>query len=138
MASAWLIRRFIDPDARFAFATDAEAVPRGGIAFDMFDAEFSHHGEHCTFETFCRRFGLDDAAVRHLAAVVHDLDFKDKKFGSPEAGAVGQIIHGMQLACDDDDTLLWQGISLFEALYQSAARKTRTKPTKQGQGRRAT
>ncbi len=125
MASAWLIRRFIDADATFDFVADAQAAPRRAIPFDMFGVEFSHHGDHCTFETLCARFGVHDPAVHHLAAIVHDLDLKDGKFGPPEAPTVGQIIEGMQLACDADEALLAQGISLFEALFRSLERPAR-------------
>jgi len=125
MASAWLIRRFIDPDASFGFVTDPAAVPEGAVAFDMFDGDFTHQGDRCTFETLCERFDVRDAGVAHLAATVHDLDMKDGKFGSPEASTVGEIIDGMQLACDGDESLLAQGIALFEALYQAASRSKR-------------
>ncbi len=120
MASAWLIRRFIDPDARFGFATNREAVTRDAIPFDMFGVELTHRGDHCTFETLCSVFGIDDVAVKRLAAVVHDLDLKDGRFGAPEAATVAVLIEGLQLAYRDDEALLAQGMVLFEALYRSA------------------
>ena len=119
MASAWLIRRFIDREARFGFAADRDAVPRDAIPFDMFGVEFSHHGEHCTFETLSESFEIRDAAVTRVAAIVHDLDLKDSRFGSPEAPAIGAVIDGLQLAHADDDALLAQGMTLFDALYRS-------------------
>lgn len=125
MAAAWLIRRFIDPDAAFSFVDDVKAAPPGSVPFDMFGVDLSHHGEHCTFETLCARFDIRDPAVAHLAGIVHDLDLKDGRFAPPEAPAIGQIIEGMQLACDADDALLAQGVALFEALYQSLARSAR-------------
>jgi hypothetical protein len=125
MSSAWLITRFIDVNARFGFAPDREAVPRDGVAFDMFGVEFSHHGEHCTFETLCARFGIDDAAVMHVAEIVHDLDLKDGRFGPPEAAAIATVIDGLQLAHGDDDTLLAQGMALFDALYRGFAQSMR-------------
>ena len=77
MASAWLIRRFIDPRARFGFAADREAVPEHGVPFDMFGVDFSHQGDGCTFETLCTVFNIQDPAVTRIAAIVHDLDLKD-------------------------------------------------------------
>jgi hypothetical protein len=123
IGSAWLIRRFIDPAARFAFCADAQAVPAGSVSFDMFGGEFTHHGAHCTFETLCERFGIEDHAVGRLAQVVHDVDLKDSLFGAPEAPTVGAAIEGLQLSCADDHVLLEQGIGLFEALYRSFAQQ---------------
>jgi hypothetical protein len=119
MASAWLIRRFIDPEARFGFAADREAVPEDGLPFDMFGVEFSHQGEGCTFETLCGFFKIQEPAVAQIAAIVHDLDLKDNRFGAPEAVTVGHVIDGLQFAHADDDTLLSQGMALFDALYRS-------------------
>jgi hypothetical protein len=125
MASAWLIRRFIDPRARFDFAPDREALPDQAIPFDMFGVEFSHHGEACTFETLCTVFDIQEPAVARIAAIVHDLDLKDERFGAPEGAAVGSVIDGLQLAQSDDHELLTQGITLFDALYRSFERSTR-------------
>src|SRR5829696_3229320 len=119
MASAWLIRRFIDADARFGFVADKEQAPAGALPFDMFGVEFTHHGADCTFEVLCRRFGLRDAAVTRLAGLVHDLDLKDGRFGAAGAETVGTVIDGLQRAHHDDHALLEHGITLFEALYRS-------------------
>ena len=80
---------------------------------------------HCTFETFCARFGIDDAAVARVAEIVHDLDLKDGRFGAPEAAAIATVIDGLQLAHADDDTLLAQGMALFDALYRGFAQSMR-------------
>ncbi len=125
MSSAWLIRRFIDPQARFGFVADREAAPRDALPFDMFGVAFSHQGDHCTFETLGAVFGIDDAAVSRLASIVHDLDFKDGRFGAPEAAAIAMVIDGLQIAYTDDTALLDQGIVLFDALYRAAGRATR-------------
>lgn len=125
MASAWLIRRFIDPEARFGFVPDRASVPRDAVPFDMFDVEFSHHGERCTFETLCEVFGIREGAVTRLAEVVHDLDLKDSRFGAPEASVIGVVIDGLQLLYAADDELLAQGITLFEALYRAFAHSAR-------------
>jgi hypothetical protein len=125
MSSAWRIARFIDSNARFGFAPDRETVPRDGVAFDMFGVEFSHQGDACTFETLCARFGIDDAAVVRVAEIVHDLDLKDGRFGAPEAAAISAVIDGLQLAHADDDTLLAQGMTLFDALYRGFSQAMR-------------
>jgi hypothetical protein len=119
MASAWLIRRFIDPRARFAFAADRNAVPEHGVAFDMFGVDFSHQGDGCTFETLCAVFGIRAPALSRLAAIVHDLDLKDGRFGAPECSTVSALIEGLQLAHQDDEVLLGHGMTLFESLYRS-------------------
>ena len=132
MGSAWLIRRFIDAQARFAFAADRESLPApDAVAFDMFGVEFGHRGEGCTFETLCTVFGITDPAVARIAQIVHDLDLKDPRFGAPDAGTVGTLIDGLQLTTPEDDLLLERGITLFESLYcafAQAARVSRLRP----------
>ena len=125
MASAWLIRRFIDPQARFSFAADRTAVPEDALPFDMFGVEFTHHGDDCTFETLCRRFKLNQAAVARVGELVHDIDLKDAKFGAPEASTISVMIDGLQLTHADDHDLLDNGIAMFESLYRSFERAAR-------------
>lgn len=125
MASAWLIRRFIDPQARFDFVVDRRAIADEALPFDMSEVEFSHHGEHCTFETLCDRFDIAEAPVRRIAAIVHDLDLKDDRFGAPETETIGAVVQGLQLAHASDEALLEHGIALFEALYRSLAQAPR-------------
>jgi hypothetical protein len=125
MASAWLIRLFIDRQARFGFATDREAVPDHGVPFDMFGVEFSHQGDGCTFETLCSVFGVAGPALSRIAAIVHDLDLKDGRFGAPECTTVGAMIEGLQLAYQNDDALLEQGMTLFDSLYRSFEQSSR-------------
>lgn len=118
MASAWLIRRFIDADARFGFA---DVVPAGAraVSFDMFDASFGH-GEHgCTFETLVASFGLASPALARIAAIVHDVDLKDARFSPAEAPAFGPLVEGLRQAYADDGELLERGMVLFEALHRA-------------------
>jgi hypothetical protein len=119
MASAWLIRRFIDEAARFGFVADPKAAPRDAVPYDMFGVELTHRGNQCTFETLLDVFGIDDPAVKRVAAIVHDLDLKDARFVAPEAPAIAVVIEGLQLALAADDALLAEGMMLFEALYRS-------------------
>src|SRR5213595_2263460 len=79
VGSAWLIRKFIDPKAKFVFGTDP-AKHRDAIPYDMFEVELSHHGDDCTFETLVKRFGVMDKAVLKIAEMVHDADLEDGKF----------------------------------------------------------
>jgi hypothetical protein len=126
MASAWLVRRFIDRQARFGFAADRDAVPDQGVPFDMFGVEFSHQSDGCTFETLCAFFGIQDPSVSRIAAIVHDLDLKDGRFGAPECSTVGAMVEGLQLANQDDDALLEQGMTLFDSLYRSFDQSSRS------------
>ena len=121
VASAWLIRRFIDPAARFAFVTDPADAP-DAVPFDMYGVAFSHEAGRCTFEVLAQRFGISDPAISRLAAIVHDLDLRDDRFNPPEAHTVGAAIDGLQLAHPDDGELIEQGIVLFEALYRGFSR----------------
>jgi hypothetical protein len=125
MASAWLIRRFIDPQARFGFVPDREAVGPDAVPFDMFGVEFTHQGQMCTFETLCARFAIRDQAADRIAAIVHDLDLKDERFSAPEALTIGSLIDGLQLAHVDDDELLRQGMMLFDALHRAFEQSAR-------------
>jgi hypothetical protein len=116
MASAWLIRRFIDPRAVFGF-TDQPGDD--DVPFDMYTGDFSHQGDLCTFEVLVDRFGLTSPAVVRVGRIVHDLDMKDDKFGPPEAVAVGRLVEGLRASHADDPALLEQGMTMFEALARS-------------------
>jgi CRISPR/Cas system-associated endoribonuclease Cas2 len=116
LASAWLIRQFIDKHPRFYFVAEGETV-EGAIAFDMYGAEFTHHGEDCTFETLLKRFGLSgNKALREIAEIVHDIDLKDDKFHRLEAAGLNAIISGLSETLRDDRKLLQQCATIFEGL----------------------
>jgi len=118
IASAWLIRRFIDPSARFKFVEARGYRPEPDeLRFDMFDAEFTHDGDLCTFEVLIRDIGLDDAAVVGLAEIVHDIDLKDSRFGRPEMAGVDHLITGIAWTQADDEARLAQGAAVFDAMY---------------------
>jgi hypothetical protein len=116
MASAWLIRRFVDKDAMFAFV-EAPAGP--DVPFDMYAGEFSHHGGLCTFEVMVDRFRVRNLAVAKVGQIVHDLDMKDTRYEPPEAVAVGRMVEGLRALHADDATLLEHGIGMFDALARS-------------------
>ncbi len=122
IASAWLIRRFIDPEAEFVFAAPA-AFPADAIPFDAPGVELSHHGEDCTFETLVKRARLRDRRLVRLAEVVHEADLRDGKYPHEEARGIDVAIRAMLAASADDRQVLAQGISLFEGLYATTPRK---------------
>jgi len=117
LASAWLIKRFIDARPRFSFVADGETV-EGGIPFDMFGAEFTHHGEDCTFETMLKRFGLSgDRGLAEIAEIVHDIDLKDNKFNRHEAVGLNAIVRGLGELLKDDRKRIQQANVVFDSLY---------------------
>jgi hypothetical protein len=121
MASAWLIRRFIAPDARFAFVKAGATLSATQIPFDMANVEFGHQGEYCTFETLMHRFGVAGGPVVAVSRVVHDLDLKEHRYAMPESAAVGRLVEGLRAAFPRDAKLLEQGMVMIDALYRSFA-----------------
>ena len=116
IASAWLIKRFIDPKARFAFGEARE----GATSFDMFEGEYTHEGDRCTFETLLRRFGLEqNETLRAIAEMVHDVDFKDGKFGREETPGFERLIAGIVKRHARDDARIERGAELLNDLYES-------------------
>jgi len=120
IASAWLIRRFIDPKARFKFVGSKTYQPKSGeVRFDMFEAEYTHEGDHCTFETLLERAALRDRALTAIAEIVHDIDCKDEKFGRDEAAGVAALVRGIARANPGDGARLERGATAFDDLYAS-------------------
>ena len=115
--SAWLIRKFIDTNARFAFAMEPVKYPEA-LPFDMAGVEFSHQGDDCTFETLVKRFGIKDEAVRVIAEMVHDADLEDEKFGRCECIGINAVLSGWARSDIKDCELLAKGIECFEGLYR--------------------
>jgi hypothetical protein len=122
VASAWLIKRFIDPDAVFVFAPPAD-FPPDAIPFDAPGVELSHHGEDCTFETLVKRAHLRDRRLTRLAEVIHEADLRDGKYLHEEARGIDLAIRALLAAEGDDDRVLAQGMTLFEGLYATTSRK---------------
>ena len=116
IASAWLIKRFIDPKARFVFGDARE----GAVSFDMFEGDYTHEGDRCTFETLLQRFGLEqDGALRAIAEMVHDVDVKDGKFGRDETPGFERLIAGIVKRQTRDDARIARGAELLNDLYES-------------------
>jgi hypothetical protein len=124
IASAWLIARFIDPEARFRFVRGPEeAGTPDELRFDMFEGDFTHEGDRCTFEVLLLRFGLADRALARIAEIVHDIDLKDDKFGRPETPGLDHLVAGIAMRHPDDEARLRDGAAVFEALYEFFRRK---------------
>jgi hypothetical protein len=120
IASAWLIRRFIDPEAEFVFAPPAE-FPADAIPFDAPGVELSHHGEDCTFETLVKRARLRDRRLARLAEIVHEADLRDGKYPHAEARGIDASVRALLAASPDDHQVLAHGLTLFEGLYATTS-----------------
>lgn len=120
IASAWFIRRFLDPKARFRFIdSKAQDGRPGEIRFDIVDGDFTHEADRCTLETFLLRTGVRDPALTPIAEIVHDIDLKDGKFARPEAAGLERLLMGLLVSHPDDRERLDRGFTLFDTLYQS-------------------
>lgn len=121
MASAWLIKRFIDNKAVFKFMDekDMEKTGKNIVTFDVRDGKFTHVGDMCTFEVLLRAFGIKDNTLKKIAGIVHELDMKDEKFRNPESKGIEDILTGVRKTANDDAEALEKGMALFEMLYAS-------------------
>ena len=129
IASAWLIRHFIDPEARFKFVPAKGYAPRPGeLRFDMFEAEFTHVGDRCTFEVLLERMGLRDPALAAIGEIIHDLDLRDDKFGREEAAGVRSTIDGICTVARGDEQRIAAASPMFDGLYSHFSLRTRRKP----------
>lgn len=121
LACAWLVRRFVDPKARFKFVTAPYQARPNEVRFDMPEGEFTHFGDWCTFETLVHRLRLHDPALAELAEIIHDIDLKDRKFGRPEASGVALAIRALCRRHANDEPRLAAGIDFFEGVYAALA-----------------
>jgi hypothetical protein len=122
VGSGWLIARFIDRKPKFVFASAPDAIP-GAIPFDMLDAEFSHHGNCCTFETLIRRFAISDKGVGKIGEMIHDADLDDARFQRIEAVGIDRVLKGWAKQGLPDDEILRRGFDCFDALYAFLQRR---------------
>jgi hypothetical protein len=119
IASAWLIRRFIDPDGRFKFVLGKGYRPEPDeLRFDMFDAEFTHEGDLCTFEVLLERFNISDRALKPIAEIIHDIDLKDSKFGRAETSGIALVVNALCTANKEDSSRLERGAAVLNDLYE--------------------
>ena len=122
VGSAWLIARFIDRKPKFVFASNADAIPNA-IPFDMLDAEFSHHGNFCTFETLTRRFVISDKSIAKIGEMVHDADLDDARFQRIEAVGIDRVLKGWAKEGLPNEEILRRGFECFDALYAFLQRR---------------
>lgn len=116
-ACAWLLRRFVDPDAEFVFVTDPAQVPADATPFDMRGVDLSHHNGDCTFETILRRYELHDPVLWRLAEIVHEADLDDARYDAAEAPGLDAALRGLSLLGSDEQTLAVSAV-LFDGLYE--------------------
>ena len=116
-SSAWLIRRFLDPNAAFVFVAGPDDVPAGAVPFDMRGVEFGHQGQDCTFETLLRRHDLLDPVLWRIAAIIHEADLEDDRYDAPEATGLDVVLRGLSMVRDDHTVLDLTG-PLFDGLYE--------------------
>ncbi|MEA2337989.1 MAG: hypothetical protein QOE82_1996 [Thermoanaerobaculia bacterium] len=127
LASAWFIRRFIDPKARFRFDDARAPKQEGELRFDMVGGDFTHEEDRCTLETLVRRVGLPDKGVRAIAEIVHDLDLKETKFGRPETAGVRTMLDGLIERSRDDAERIERALALFDDLHEALGKRARRK-----------
>ena len=123
MASAWLIRRFIDPKARFKFVSTKEYQhKKGELRFDMFEGEFTHEGDLCSFEVLLAQFGVDDPGLEPIAQIVHDIDLKDDKHARAEKAGIERLINSIAIAHGEDEVRLARARAVLDDLYEGFKR----------------
>jgi hypothetical protein len=129
IACGWLIRRFVDKTAGFKFVPDPHySLKPNEVRFDMFDGEYTHKGDQCTFEVMIQRLQIQDHALGPLAEVVHDIDLKDEKFGRSETDGFNALLTGLVASHPDDDRRMTEGLRLFDNLFAYYQRQKRESP----------
>lgn len=116
-ACAWLIRRYIDPEAQFVFVDDAVEVPADATPFDMRGVELGHRGTDCSFETMLRHYQLTDPVLWCLAQIVHQADLDDERFDAPESAGLDVVLRGLSMTCDDD-RVIELSTPMFDGLHE--------------------
>ncbi len=116
-ACAWLIRRWIDPQAEFVFVSDPDEVPSDATPFDMRGAELSHHAGDCSFETVLRRYELHDPVLWEIARIVHEADLEDERYDAPEAPGIDVVLRGLSMVRSDEEMLALSA-PIYDGLYE--------------------
>jgi hypothetical protein len=120
-ACAWVIRRFVDPEAEFVFVSDPDQVPEDATPFDMRGVELGHHRGECSFEAILRRYELTEPALCRIAEIIHEADLEDERYDAPEARGLDVLIRGLSTVRDDEEMLELTG-PLYDGLYEYIAR----------------
>ena len=115
-ACAWLIRRFVDPEAVFMFVADPADIPTDATPFDVPGAQFSHHNGMSTFEVMADHYGITDAGVTGLGRIVHEADIEDERYDAAEAAGLNEIVRGLGQLLNDDQALLDATMPIYDAL----------------------
>ena len=118
---AWLIRRFVDPQAIFIFVNDPDEVPPDATGFDMRGVDLSHHDGDCSFETILRRYQLDDPVLWDVARIVHEADLADDRYDAIEAPGLDLICRGLSMVRNDDEAVDI-GAAIFDGLFEHRRR----------------
>ncbi len=122
-ACAWLIRRFVDPQAEFVFVADPDDVPAGATPFDMRGVELGHHEGRCSFESILVRYRLDDPALARIGRLVHEADIGDERYDAPEAAGIDALLRGLALSAGGDRQMIDRTASIYDALYELWSRR---------------
>jgi hypothetical protein len=122
-ACAWLIRRFVDPEAEFVFVADPDQVPDDATPFDMRGVDLGHHGGECSFEAVLRRYDLTELALWRIAEIIHEADLEDERFDTPEARGLDVLIRGLSMV-RDDEAMLELTAPLYDGLYEYIRRES--------------
>ena len=119
IASAWLVQNWIDPKASFKFTANKQYQPAAGeVRFDMFEAEYTHEGDKCTFEVLLDKAAINDPALSRIGEIIHDIDLKDGKYGHEETAGISLMLQGLSASISDDHERLKKGSEIFENLRQ--------------------
>ncbi len=131
IACGWLIKRYIDSAPRFKFVSKSKYTPKKGeLRFDMFDGEYTHVGNRCTFEAMVESFGLNDLALGPIGEIVHDIDFKDEKFSRPETTGIASLFSGIAMSREKDEDRMTRGAEILDQLYEYFSRQEDLKTQK--------
>lgn len=117
-ACAWLIRRFIDPDAEFIFVEGQSPAP-DSIPFDMRGVEWGHHGDRCSFETIAALNRIDDPAVLQIGRIIHGADITADADETLESPGVDLLFRGIRLISQNDQEAIERGYVIMDALYSA-------------------
>jgi hypothetical protein len=124
IACAWLVTRFVDPDARLKFVPGRQYKPQPGeVRYDMQDGEFTHEGDKCSFEVLLQRAEIRDPALKMIGQIVHDMDLNDGKFGHAETAGIAHVISGICRTQGSDEARVERGRELFDSIYEQFRRR---------------
>jgi hypothetical protein len=123
MACAWLIRKHIDPKAKFLFVpANQKELPAGAEPFDIPGVRYSHHGGHCSFHALLQEHKLDDPTLARIARIIDEADTVQEVCVEPAAAGLDLVCEGIRLISPDDETAIERGAMIYDALYERLRR----------------